>query len=131
MRAIRDPMELTIDVETPDLWLAFDLIGEGRSLGTGTIAPIPGRDRLQLTEIWESATREPTTRLRFVLSFPIGAFERVIGGWLYEAINGRATGLSIERVAVPVRRGPIERALARQMQKLERAAIVGEPSPTR
>ncbi len=117
-------MHLNVDIETLDLWLAFDLIGEGRSLGTGSVAPVPGRARLQLSEIRESATREPAPVLGFVLTFRLGATGSVIGGWLYEAIKGRATSLRIDGVVVPIRRRAIERVLSTRIVQLEHASVI-------
>lgn len=117
-------MHLTLDIETPDLWLAFGLIGEGRSLGTGTVAPIPGRARVQLAEIRESRDGESPSVLRFVLSFRMGARASVIGAWLYEAIKGRAASVRIDGVSVPIRRGVLERVLAGRMLQVELSAVV-------
>ncbi len=109
-------MLLKLDVGTPDPWLVFDLIGEGRSLGTGTIARIPGRARLQLAEIGDAA-------LGFVLFFQLGAAGSVIADWLYETLKDRATTVAIDGVEVPIRRRSLHRLLSERIQQVELAAV--------
>lgn len=117
-------MHLNLDIETPDLWLAFDLMGEGRSLGTGTISPIPGRARLLLAEIRGSPGDESPAVLRFILWFQMGARASMIGNWLYEAVKGRDASVRIDGVTVPVRRGVLERVLAGRILQVELSAVV-------
>lgn len=117
-------MQLNLDIETPDLWLAFDLIGEGRSLGTGTIVPIPGRARLQLREIRESASGEPRYVLAFALFFHLGAPGEFVGRWLYKAMKDRVATVRLDGVSVPISPGTFERALAARIQQTEFEAVL-------
>lgn len=105
-------MTIPLGLDTGDLRVAYDLLSGDTSLAPGTEVGVPGGARLRFTrQVHEGRTPEGG-RLEFELTDATRASAEPLAGWLYERLQSRVPRVRLGRIAVPVDREALERALS-------------------
>jgi hypothetical protein len=112
-------MAIRLTIDSDDRRLAFDLMGNPKRLGSGSVTSIPGDATLTLkTMLMRKAFGLPET-LELVLTFGSGVAGGVVANWLYGKLKGRNATLRIEEREVEIEEGEIRRVITRIIEKSE------------
>ena len=110
-------MRVTIEVDTLDRQLGFDLFGPGKSLGPGVSTELPGDATLTLERLHiRKAIAVPET-LQLVLTFGGGIATGLVANWLYDKLKGKAKKVRIDRVEIQLDEGEIKRILTESIER--------------
>lgn len=104
-------MTIPLRVDTDDLRVAYDLLSGDTSLAPGTEVGVPGGARLRFTRRIREGRAPDGGRLEFQLTDATEASAAPLAGWLYERLQSRVPTVRLGRVAVPVNREALRRAL--------------------
>ena len=89
-------MNVRLTIDTDDTRLAFDLMGNPKQIGSGTVASIPGEATVTLKSMFGRRAFGAPETLELVLGFAGGVASGVVANWLYGKLKGRNVRLRIE-----------------------------------
>jgi hypothetical protein len=106
-------MSIRLRIDTDDRRLAFDLMNNPPSVGSGSSTAIPGDATLTLESLFVRKALGLPETLEFVLNLGTGVGSGLVANWLYGRLKNRNVVLRIEEEEVQIEEGEIRKALSR------------------
>jgi hypothetical protein len=82
-------MRISLQIETHDRRLAFDIAGIGNRLTSGTVVDVPGGAKLQYEGSLVRKSLGIPEVLEFILDTSINVDLGLLGAWLYDKVKGK------------------------------------------
>jgi hypothetical protein len=89
-------MRLTLEIETHDKELAFDIL-DARTIGPGTATQVPGGATVTCGQMMMRKAFGVPEALQFVIETSKDVEIALLGAWLYDKVKDRTSRITINR----------------------------------